>query len=231
MYKEVTLSDSEPCRVRVLGLFELDGVGSDIPGPYKYEVLTYTGRVYQVEYTPPDEPLTEPEDKQPEPRSQAWHDLNEWETHQAYLAHEAGRAEAIERWLENAARHILEDCLEADDALRLVEPEDYVTVYRAATVPRLTKEHIAEALKRTFRASFQGLDILDALWRTEPGEARLDAVRLWEAQFLNQAGLVSPEQEAEYGQLSIMERARRVAAFKLSDWIAALEIDRMRKEA
>jgi hypothetical protein len=56
MFKEVTLSDGEPCSVRVLGLFELDAVGPVIPGPYRYQMLTYTGQVYEAEYPLPDEP-------------------------------------------------------------------------------------------------------------------------------------------------------------------------------
>jgi hypothetical protein len=231
VHKEVTLSDGQPVQVRVLGLFELDTVGPEIPGPYRYQVLTWTGRVYEIEYTPPDEPPEKPDAEEPEPRSLEWHQLQDYETYQAWLAHEADRVRAIEQWLENCAHYVLERCLEQEDRERIIEPEDYHAVHEAALVPRLRKEDIAQALAQTFRADFDGTPVLDALWRTEPGHARLDTVKLWEAELLNHLGIFKQEDLDEYAQLPVMERAVKVAAFKLFDWLAALEMDEARREA
>ena len=226
-----TLSDGKPYQIlRPLGLFELDPIGPDIPGPYRYSILTYTGQVFEAEYQPGQAPPIKPDEAEPEPGSPAWHQLREWDTYQAYLAHETTRSQAIEQWLNNCAGHILTNCLDEATRLRLVEPQDWQAVYTAAMVPRLTMEDIGAALRQTFRASFDGLDILDAMFKLEPGLAKLNPVALWESQLLNDLGLVTPEQEAEYAHLPIMTRARKVAAFKLTDWLGALEADRVQRE-
>lgn len=230
MQKEVTLSDGEPCLVRVLGLFELDGIGPEIPGPYRYSILTYTGQVYEEEYTLPDQPPDRPEDEKPEQGSPAWHQLQDYETYLCAVAHEEKRAQAIEGWLNNCAAYILEHCLAEEDRARLVEPEDYWAVYAAACVPKLRLEDIESALAQVYRADYGGRGILEDVLALEPGEGKLNAVALWENQLLNGLGLVTPEQEADYGQLPIMDRARKVAAFKLSDWLGSLEADRARRE-
>lgn len=231
MYKEVTLSDKNTCQVRVLGLFELDVVGPAIPGPYRYQVLTYTGQVYEAEYPIPDEPPEKPEDPEPETGSVEWRQLQDYETYLCAVAHEETRAAAVEDWLNNCAAYVVEHCLEPADRARLVEPEDYAAVYAAAVVPRLTMDDIEDALSQVYRAEFAGLGILEALWKLEPGAGRMNAVALWENQLLNDLGLVTPDQEAGYGQLPIVDRARKVAAFKLSDWLGSLEADRAHKEA
>lgn len=234
MYKTIELSDGLPCQVRVLGLFELDTLGPDIPGPYFYQVLTYTGVVYDIEYPLPDKPPVKPVlsgAEGPEAGSDDWHQLNEYEIYQAALAHEEKRMQAIEDWLNNCAAHILAECLEPEDRTRLVEVEDYQTVYAAATVPKLKLEDIGAVLRSTFRAEFGGREILEALFGLEPGGGKVNAVALWESQLLNALGLVTPEQEAAYGQLPIANRARKVAAFKLADWLGALEADRASREA
>ena len=231
MHKEVVLSDNEPCPVRVLGLFELDAVGPAIPGPYRYQVLTYTGQVFEAEYQIPDEPPEKPEDPEPEPNTLEWRALQDFETYQCAVAHEEDRAAAVEDWLNNCAAYILDRCLEPGDRERLVEPEDYATVYAAAVVPKLTMDDIENALAQVYRAEFAGLGVLEALWKMEPGGGKMNAVALWENQLLNALGLVTSEDEAEYGQLPIVDRARKVAAFKLTDWLGSLEADRAHREA
>jgi hypothetical protein len=217
--------------VRCLGLFELDAVGPEIPGPYRYQILTYTGQVYEAEYDLSDGSPEKPDEEEPEPGSVAWRQLQDYETYLCAVAHEETRARAIEEWLDNCAAYILERCLDDGDRARLVEPEDYETVYAAAAVPRLRLEDIELALAQVFRAEFGGRPILDALFNLEAGGGKLNAVALWENQLLNALGLVTAEDEAGYGQLPISERARKLAAFKLSDWLGALEADRIHREA
>jgi hypothetical protein len=230
MHKEVALSDGLPCPVRVLGLFELDAIGPDIPGPYRYSILTYSGQVYEAEYPLPDKPPGKPEIENPEPGSVEWKQIQEYETYLCALAHEETRARAVEEWLNNVAAYVLAHCLSPDDRARLVEPGDYQAVYAAALVPKLRLEDIEAALRQTFRAEFGGMGVLEALWKLEPGEGKLAPVALWEAQLLNELGLVSEEEEAQYAHLPVMARARKVAAFKLADWLGSLEIERVRKE-
>lgn len=230
MINEVMLSDGQPASVRVLGLFELDTVGPDIPGSYRYSILTYSGQVYEAEYRLPDTPPEKPTNEQPEPGSQEWKQQQEYDTYLCALAHEETRVRAVEDWLNNCAAYILTECLDEETRRRLVEPEDYQTIYAAATVPKLRMEDIATVLRATFRAEFAGLEILEALLRAEPGSARLDPVALWESELLNALSLVTPEQEAGYASLPVLTRARKVAAFKLADWLATLEADQAHKE-
>ena len=212
-------------------MFELDAVGPTIPGPYRYQILTYTGQVFEAEYQIPDEPPERPDVDEPEPNTLEWRALQDFETYQCAVAHEEDRAAAVEDWLNNCAAYVIEHCLEPEDRTRLVEPEDYAGVYAAAVVPKLTMDDIEEALSQVYRAEFAGLGVLEALWRLEPGGGKMNAVALWENQLLNALGLVSSEDEAEYGQLPIVDRARKVAAFKLSDWLGSLEADRAHREA
>jgi len=223
------LSDGEPCPVRCLGLFELDAVGPALPGPYRYQLLTYTGQVYEAEYPLPDEPPEKPEDPEPEQGSIEWRNLQDYETYLCALAHEEARVQAVEDWLDNCAAYILEHCIE--DPRRLVEPEDYEAVYAAATVPKLRMDDIEAALAQTYRAEFAGRGVLEALLGLEAGAGKVNAVSLWENQLLNALGLVTPEDEARYAQLPIVDRARKLAAFKLSDWLGSLEADRAHREA
>lgn len=215
----------------MLGLFDLDAVGPDIPGPYRYSILTYTGQVYEAEYEMPDTPPDKPNVGEPEPNSLEWRQLQDYETYLCAVAHEETRARAIEEWLNNCAAYILEHCIAEEDRARLVEPEDYQAVYAAATVPRLKLEDIEATLRHTFRAEFGGQEVLAALFGLEPGGGKVNAVALWESQLLNELGLVTAEEEARYAQLPIADRARKVAAFKLSDWLGSLEVDRVHREA
>lgn len=74
---------------------------------------------------------------------------------------------------------------------------------------------------RCFRARFKDLTIFEAMQRVKGGHGQLDAIALWEYQ----AMIAWRMSEAEYSDLSLRERARRVVAVKLSDWMSTLESD------
>ena len=237
MHKEVFLSDGGPCQVRVLGLFELEQVGPEIPGPYTYDILTVTGVIYRVEYDltrnlqrPPQKPAETPPDEL-EPASPQWAAWNEWDHFQAAIAHERARFDAIEIYLANVAVYITEHCLEPTDRIRLVEPEDYRAVYAAALVPKLTLDDIEQALK-SYRASFKGDSVLQAIFSMKGGDSgsRADMVQLWEAELMNSLGISDPESEAAYAQLPVFERARKLVAHKLPDWFTVLGLEAARKK-
>jgi len=231
LHKEVVLSDRDACSVRVLGLFELDAVGPVIPTAYRYQILTFTGQVFETEYQIPDEPPGKPDEEEPEPNTPEWRALQDYETYQCAIAHEEERAAAVEDWLNNCAAYILEHCLAPGERERLTDPEDYATLYAAAVVPKLTMDDIEEALAQVYRAEFAGLGVLEALWRLEPGGGKMNAVALWENQLLNALGLVTPDDEADYGQPPIVDRARKGATFNLTHWIGSLEADKAHREA
>lgn len=151
----VTLSDGLPCKVRQLGLFELDNKGREVLGVYRYSLLLATGQIVDDEYdlraldytpTPPDKPANEIIPNSPE-----WFQLQEYETYRAALAHEKLRIESYEGYVEDIAHYVLENCIAPEDRNRIVEQEDWQKVYHAALVPQLTEEGLAQCLRDTFQ--------------------------------------------------------------------------------
>jgi hypothetical protein len=237
MIKSVILSDGKPCPVRVLGINELIKVGPKDPGPYRYQVLTIGGieeSTYDLaeaarrNWVPrkPDKPEVECE-----PNSQDWLDWQDYHTYQAAIAHEAKRWDIEDEHLENVMDYILENCVSAEDRFLVVTAVDYKAVTAAAMVPELEMADIEQALEETFGARFSGREVLAALAATEPGSASVQhPTRWWEMELLTELGIWRPEDEAQYGQIPVDERARRVVGIKLKDWLTTLEIDREVRE-
>jgi hypothetical protein len=151
----VILSDGLTCKVRRLGLFELDGVGRQVEGPYRYSLLLATGQVVEdtydiraLTYTPtkPDKPASEIEQGSPE-----WFQLQDFDTYTAALAREKLRIESYEGYVGDIAAYILHNCLSTEDRNRIVGPEDWDAVYTAALVPHLTESGVAATLRDTFQ--------------------------------------------------------------------------------
>lgn len=159
MVKTVILADGQPCRVRQLGLFELDGKGRDILGPYRYTMLSAVGVFLEDEYVlptdsadipvRPDKPVNEltPEEQE---------ELRAYETYLAALAHEKKRIESYEGFVGDVAEYVLYNCLSPEDRNRIIEPEDWDAIYSAALVPQLTLEGLAGCLADTFPGFIQG---------------------------------------------------------------------------
>ncbi len=156
MFKTVILSDGESCKVKQLGLFQLDGVGREILGPYRYSLLLATGQIVEdtydiraLTYTPtaPDMPASEIQPNSPE-----WYQLQEFDTYTVALAHEKLRIESYEGYVDDVATYILNNCLSADDRNRIIEASDWDAVYMTAVVPHLTEEGIAQTLRDTFQS-------------------------------------------------------------------------------
>lgn len=156
---KVDLSDGEECEVRVLGIFELDDIKADIVGPYLYQIETVDGRTYLAEYEgsrweeppkPPDKPEAEIEKG-----SDEWYDLVEHLRYTAWLAHEEVRKASMHNYHRQLARYVLENCISQDDRTRIVKPEDWAVVHKAAVVPELTLEALAETLRATFPSELQ----------------------------------------------------------------------------
>lgn len=150
-----TLSDGLPCKVRQLGLFELDDKGREVLGVYRYSLLLATGQIVEDEYdirtldytpTPPDKPANEITHNSPE-----WFQLQDFETYRAALAHEKLRVESYEGYLNDIAQYILENCLAEEDRQRIIEVEDWNKITQAALVPYLTEEGLRECLAQTFQ--------------------------------------------------------------------------------
>lgn len=151
----IILSDNLPCKVRQLGLFELDGKGREVLGIYRYSLLLATGQIVEDEYdiraldytpTPPDKPANEIA-----PQSSEWYQLQDFETYRAALAHEKLRIESYEGYLNDIAQYILDNCLSEEDRRRIIEVDDWNKITQAALVPYLTEEGLRECLAQTFQ--------------------------------------------------------------------------------
>ena len=151
----VKLSDGLECKVRQLGLFELDGKGRDVLGVYRYTLLLASGQFTEDEYdvraltytpTRPDVPI-----EQIVPNSPEWYQLQDFDTYTAALVHEKLRIESYEGYVNDIAQYILTHCLSPDDANRIVTADDWDKVSLAAIVPELTLEEVATCLANTFQ--------------------------------------------------------------------------------
>lgn len=159
MLKSVVLSDGEPCRVRQLGLFELDGKGREILGPYKYSMLLITGVVVEDTYDlrsldEEPEPPSMPPDKI-EAGSVEWYQLQEFTTYQAAISHEKTRAESYQDYCLDIAQYILQYCLNPEDRHRVVTEDDWQAVYQAVLCPELTMEGVTACLRDVFYGYLQ----------------------------------------------------------------------------
>ena len=229
---EVVLLDGQPCSVRRLGIFELDRVGTDLVGPFRYNFTLANGQEVEEEYdisrisTPPAHPGV-PEHEIAE-RSPQWWALLEWQTYKAAVEHERNRLNSVTGYVIEVSAYIAESCLAVEDRNRIVDIEDWKLVYDAALVPQLTPEILADTFKKNFGAIFDGLEVFDALRRTTKGSGSYDTIRAWEIQAMAQFGYGTEE---EWSELSLEERARKVAAVNLPKIMESLESDKSSKEA
>lgn len=232
METEVVLSDGKPCRIRPLGIFELDNVApSEKLGPYFYEFKLLDGSTAKAYYdlsaldAPPPIPTVPKEEA--ERGSQAYVAWIERETYEAAVAHQVNQNLVMERYNNAVLQYILDHGLaNRSDSTRIVLPEDWQKVYEAALVPEVDEYILADVLERNFKAEYNGMGVLDALQHVDGGAGGYLAVKKWESELMLRLQL----SEAEYSQIPVMERARQIVAMKMDDWFSVLESDRISKE-
>jgi len=226
----ITLSDGGPCEVKRLGIFDMDNVGPTLVGPFIYKVKMADGQEVEVAYDlsnitrPPQHPGV-PENEIEE-GSPTWYALLDYQTYMMALAHERTRIESAIDHIKEKSRYIVEACLINDDIERILTRDDYLKVLAAALVPELTPEIFSDTLNTHFNAHFQGRDIMEAMKYVIPGSGAYAALKVWEINTMTQHGYT----EEEWANLSLGERARKVAAFKLPDLLETLEKDKQHKE-
>ena len=124
----------------------------------------------------------------------------------------------------------MDTCIAPDDKARVVTPEDFRQLWGAALVPQLSLDDLAMSLEYTFRANFDGESVLIKILKDASGDESdgggYNAIRTWEIQAINQSSFT----ESEWAELPLDERARRVVAMKLDDWLAYLTAEKQRKE-
>lgn len=232
METEVVLSDGKPCRIRVLGIFELDNVApSEKLGPYFYEFETIDGTVVRDVYDLsslehiPQKPET-PKEMSGE-GTPSWMDWLEYDTYQAALAHQVRQMEIMEKYNNDVLQYILNHSLvNRSDISRIVLPEDWQKVYEAALVPEVDEYLLADVLERNFNAQYGGKSVFEALQGVDGGAGSYLAVKKWESELMLRLRL----SEEEYSKIPVMDRARQIATMKMDDWFSILESDRISKE-
>lgn len=213
--------------VRRLGLFELDYIERDIPGPYTVTVLFATGEVYEQEFDmsrerpQPDIPLEEAGE-----HTSAWYAWREYLRYQEATLHYKLQREAYAAYLERIASYILKNCVEAGDRARITTGEDYQAVYHAALCPQVSFDDIRGATRNVYAATFETVDIFKALDDVESGGGSYDWLRQAEGELQIKLG----ETEEEYVRRSVRERARLIMAIKLPQIISTLYSDRASRE-
>lgn len=154
MEKIVTLSDGEPCQVRVLGLFELDKLNPPEMKPFTYTFTMMDGSEVEDVYNPfnleVEPPIPDVAREDCQPNSVGWFMWLERETYEAAISHWEQNWLDLERYAKESKRYIYENCLQDADKSRVVTPEDFKLIEDAALVPQVTEELIAETLRNTF---------------------------------------------------------------------------------
>ena len=226
----ITLSDGGPCEVKRLGIFDMDNVGPTLVGPFVYTIKMLDGQEVDVEYDlrkitrPPQHPGV-PENEIDE-GTPTWHALLDYQTYTMAVAHERKRLNSAVGLIMEQSRYVVDSAMHDEDIERVLTREDYLAVLAAALVPELTPEVIADSFKNHFNAYFEGREILDAFESVAPGSGGYAAIKVWEINTMTQHGYT----EEEWANLSLSERARKVAASKLPDLLEALERDKQMKE-
>ena len=220
---KLKLSTGETTITR-LTLFELDKLTPPNVGLFTYEV-TVMGKTYDHEFdynafeTPPEKPEGDIIEE-----SQEWYDLNDYNLYQAALLHEKRRQESTEKYYENVAKYILENCIE--DPSLIVTEKDWIKLYDSVMIEPLTMDVIAQTLHKTYNATFEGLPILDALSGLSKGSGEYNTIRLWESKLMVEMNL----REIEYSLIPVEERARMVCTIFLDDMMSYLEMEKSRKD-
>ena len=228
---EITLSDNRPCVVRRLGIFELDTIQPPDTKPF-----TYTEKLGGNEITrpydviawdnPPNPPT--PEQMAAQPGTVPYYFYFEWSLYWAATYKAKENKEDVKRYCKDVANYILSTCISPEDKGRVVTAEDFRLVWAAALVPQLSLEDLAQSLEYTFRANFDGEAVLTKILDNagdEDSGGGYNAIRTWEIQAINNSGFT----ESNWAELPLDERARRVVALKLDDWLAYLTAEKQRK--
>lgn len=229
-HTEVLLSNGQKAKVKRLGLFEMDDIPKDIPGPYTFAVHLLGGDDYEMVYdieevlkTPPQKPDGELESAVAgEPEYYHW---QEWLRFQEALAHQAKIFEAYAEYCERVALYIRENCLLDDIAIDT--PADWEAIYNASLCPQVTLTDIKLAMAQNYGAKWAGKEIFDALENVEGGMGEYISTKVWDTDLMIRLG----EAEAVYAERTVKERARMIAALKIPDFFGILESDKAIKEA
>ena len=153
MHITVELDSGVQIQVRVLGLYELDEVAIDDPGPFTFLYTLPDGQVRPKRYTldywpqPPETPELAKELCQE--GTVEWAMWNRRDLYEAVLQREIERVELQELCAHDIARYVLETCVTDQDRAKIVTFEDVARVLNAAIVKEVSLQDIADAHMRS----------------------------------------------------------------------------------
>ena len=218
--------------VRRLGIFELDAIQPPNTRPFVYTEKiggNEITRPFDVSaWAEPPKPPT-PEQMAAVPGTVPYYYYFEWSLYWAATYRAKENREDVKRYCKDVANYILSTCISPEDKERIVTADDFRLVWSAALVPQLALEDLALSLEYTFRANFDGEAVLTKILDNagdEDSGGGYNAIRTWEIQAINNSGF----KESEWAELPLDERARRVVALKLDDWLAYLTAEKQRKQ-
>ncbi len=229
---EVILSDGKPCSVLRLGVFDLDGVGPELPGPFIYTYKLSNGQIVEDKYDvsarskPPEHPgIPESEIDEDSPQ---WHALLEYETYKAGIAYEWNvRLPQTVQYIRELSTFIVERCLSDEDKSRIITEDDYALVYEAGIVPQVTMDLLFGSFKGTFSASYNDENIEEAMYKLVGGKGKIDTLRKWEHQAMAEYGFRT---EREWGDVQLSERVRKVSSIALPELMESLAVEDSMRE-
>ena len=149
---EVILQDGQSIQVRRLGMYELDKVEKDIPGPYTVTILLSNGEVYEqaLDLTTPREKPKKPLDlcTKEDMEYYDWQDYLSW---QEGLLHFHKQQEAYADYLNDLEAYIRDHCILTDINHDDITSDDWPHIHQAALCPQVTMEDVAAAMRQTFQ--------------------------------------------------------------------------------
>jgi hypothetical protein len=170
-----------------------------------------------------------PEQMAAEPGTVPYYYYYEWSLYWAATYKAKANKEDVKRYCKDVAAYIMNSCISPDDKSRVVTADDFGLVWSAALVPQLSLEDLAMSLEYTFRANFDGEAVLTKILDNagdEDSGGGYNAIRTWEIQAINNSGFT----EQDWAELPLDERARRVVAMKVDNWLEYLTAEKQRKE-
>ena len=228
---EITLSDDRPCVVRRLGIFELDAIQPPDTRPFLYTETLGKNEITRpfdiTAWEKPPAPPT-PEQMAAKPGTIPYYYYFEWSLYWATTYKAKQNKEDVKRYCQDVAKYILETCISVDDRSRIVTDGDFRLVWSAALVPQITLDDLAMSLEYTFRANFDDEAVLSKILNGDDEDdsgGGYNAIRTWEIQAINNSRF----SEAEWAELPLDERARRIVAMKIDDWLGYLASEKQRK--
>ncbi len=223
MEQVIYLTDGNECRVKRLGIFELDQIKPAISGPFTYKMKTLTGQEYDVEFDLASYPAPPVKPDIPEgglvENTGPWFEYLDWQRYQAAESYQQQKKRSLEAYYREVISYILKHCVQEADVLRIVGEEDWRRIYEAALVPQLSLDDLRKALEHTYNAMYDGEPLFEAMQKIPEGSATYNTLRNLETKLMVEMNMT----EEVYASMPVEERARKVCSLFIGDIVSYLD--------